>query len=155
MGLHRQTSSDNPAVLDTSLNSSSGLPDTLGDADIINMAMELSAAMEQAGVELGGTDDLAEVGSSNGGHDGRGRNGEDKGDGDGLAGQRGGDSGLDGQQGGDALVGSSQLSQVVSLDFSEDWCAVCHDGGNLLCCDGCPKVFHLTCHVPTLPEHPR
>ncbi|MBN3311075.1 TIF1A factor, partial [Amia calva] len=35
-------------------------------------------------------------------------------------------------------------------DPNEDWCAVCQNGGELLCCEKCPKVFHLTCHVPTL-----
>ncbi|KAG7454783.1 hypothetical protein MATL_G00263510 [Megalops atlanticus] len=35
-------------------------------------------------------------------------------------------------------------------DPNEDWCAVCQNGGELLCCDKCPKVFHLTCHIPTL-----
>ncbi|XP_015197734.2 E3 ubiquitin-protein ligase TRIM33 isoform X2 [Lepisosteus oculatus] len=39
-------------------------------------------------------------------------------------------------------------------DPNEDWCAVCQNGGNLLCCDMCPKVFHLTCHVPTLLSFP-
>uniref|UniRef100_A0A8C4SUG3 RING-type E3 ubiquitin transferase n=1 Tax=Erpetoichthys calabaricus TaxID=27687 RepID=A0A8C4SUG3_ERPCA len=39
-------------------------------------------------------------------------------------------------------------------DPNEDWCAVCQNGGNLLCCDKCPKVFHLTCHVPTLLSFP-
>uniref|UniRef100_A0A4W5MV00 RING-type E3 ubiquitin transferase n=1 Tax=Hucho hucho TaxID=62062 RepID=A0A4W5MV00_9TELE len=35
-------------------------------------------------------------------------------------------------------------------DPNEDWCAVCNNGGELLCCDRCPKVFHITCHIPTL-----
>ncbi|XP_023687160.1 E3 ubiquitin-protein ligase TRIM33 isoform X2 [Paramormyrops kingsleyae] len=35
-------------------------------------------------------------------------------------------------------------------DPNEDWCAVCQNGGELLCCDKCPKVFHITCHIPTL-----
>ncbi|KAL4648343.1 E3 ubiquitin-protein ligase TRIM33 [Arapaima gigas] len=35
-------------------------------------------------------------------------------------------------------------------DPNEDWCAVCQNGGELLCCDRCPKVFHITCHIPTL-----
>ncbi|XP_026221198.1 tripartite motif-containing protein 66-like [Anabas testudineus] len=33
---------------------------------------------------------------------------------------------------------------------SEDFCAVCLNGGDLLCCDRCPKVFHLDCHIPAL-----
>ncbi|KAL6085108.1 hypothetical protein STEG23_028801, partial [Scotinomys teguina] len=39
-------------------------------------------------------------------------------------------------------------------DPNEDWCAVCQNGGELLCCEKCPKVFHLTCHVPTLTNFP-
>ncbi|KAL2076278.1 hypothetical protein ACEWY4_028124 [Coilia grayii] len=35
-------------------------------------------------------------------------------------------------------------------DPNEDWCAVCQNGGELLCCDRCPKVFHITCHIPML-----
>ncbi|XP_051886022.1 transcription intermediary factor 1-alpha-like isoform X2 [Pristis pectinata] len=39
-------------------------------------------------------------------------------------------------------------------DPNEDWCAVCQNGGDLLCCEKCPKVFHLVCHVPTLLTFP-
>ncbi|KAG7462265.1 hypothetical protein JOB18_002947 [Solea senegalensis] len=37
---------------------------------------------------------------------------------------------------------------------SEDFCAVCLNGGDLLCCDRCPKVYHLACHVPPLISSP-
>lgn len=37
---------------------------------------------------------------------------------------------------------------------NEDFCAVCSIGGELLCCDRCPKVFHLSCHVPALLSFP-
>lgn len=37
---------------------------------------------------------------------------------------------------------------------SEDFCAVCLNGGDLLCCDRCPKVYHLACHVPQLVSFP-
>jgi len=30
-------------------------------------------------------------------------------------------------------------------DESNDACEVCHDGGKLLCCDACPRVYHLCC----------
>lgn len=44
----------------------------------------------------------------------------------------------------------SGLEPGPGPEESEDFCAVCHNGGHLLCCDRCPKVYHLACHVPSL-----
>jgi len=55
---------------------------------------------------------------------------------------------------------SIQQEAVVSRQPSEgqmesdDFCAVCLIGGELLCCDCCPKVFHLCCHIPSLVTFP-
>ncbi|KAK5901771.1 hypothetical protein CesoFtcFv8_007099 [Champsocephalus esox] len=57
---------------------------------------------------------------------------------------------------------SSQEEQDVSstpgplgVEESEDFCGVCLNGGELLCCDRCPKVFHLICHIPPLTCFPQ
>jgi len=42
----------------------------------------------------------------------------------------------------------------ASVDPNEDYCAVCRNGGDLLCCDNCPRVYHLPCHVPTIDSFP-
>ncbi|XP_048780733.1 E3 ubiquitin-protein ligase TRIM33-like isoform X2 [Ostrea edulis] len=47
-----------------------------------------------------------------------------------------------------------QISVSKDDDPNEDYCAVCQNGGDLLCCDKCPKVFHLKCHIPELKEFP-
>ena len=41
---------------------------------------------------------------------------------------------------------------TILLDTSEDYCAVCRCGGELVCCDECPRVYHIECHVPSLNE---
>ncbi|KAL0273288.1 UNVERIFIED_CONTAM: hypothetical protein PYX00_005994 [Menopon gallinae] len=45
-------------------------------------------------------------------------------------------------------------SEPTKEDSNEDWCAVCMDGGELICCDNCPKVFHVNCHIPALKSIP-
>lgn len=40
------------------------------------------------------------------------------------------------------------------LVSEDEWCAVCHDGGELYCCDRCPKVYHLGCYIPPLQSEP-
>ncbi|XP_041637096.1 transcription intermediary factor 1-alpha isoform X1 [Cheilinus undulatus] len=53
-----------------------------------------------------------------------------------------------------AVQPESEKTAEPEEDPNEDWCAVCQNGGELLCCDKCPKVFHLACHIPTLNESP-
>uniref|UniRef100_A0A671MRK4 E3 ubiquitin-protein ligase TRIM33 n=1 Tax=Sinocyclocheilus anshuiensis TaxID=1608454 RepID=A0A671MRK4_9TELE len=59
-----------------------------------------------------------------------------------------------GSQQGNTANANNQTTVGKEDDPNEDWCGVCQNGGELLCCDRCPKVFHMTCHIPTLKSSP-
>ena len=60
-------------------------------------------------------------------------------------------------QGGNSMPGFSlsQTEHSRGSDPNDDYCACCHNGGDVLCCDTCPKVFHLQCHIPILEAVPQ
>jgi chromodomain-helicase-DNA-binding protein 4 len=45
-------------------------------------------------------------------------------------------------------------SAPVKDDHHEEFCKVCNDGGELLCCDYCPQAYHTFCLMPPLKNVP-
>lgn len=43
---------------------------------------------------------------------------------------------------------------VLKRNNAEDYCHICDDGGELICCDSCNKAFHLKCLSPPLRKLP-
>ncbi|XP_048580387.1 tyrosine-protein kinase BAZ1B isoform X3 [Nematostella vectensis] len=51
---------------------------------------------------------------------------------------------------------SDDSSDESEEDGHEDYCHECEQGGDeLICCDGCPRVYHRECHHPPLRYVPR
>ncbi|XP_072531652.1 chromodomain-helicase-DNA-binding protein 4a [Salminus brasiliensis] len=55
----------------------------------------------------------------------------------------------DGEEENDAGGGEAEED-----DHHMEFCRVCKDGGELLCCDSCPSSYHIHCLNPPLPEIP-
>ncbi|KAA8586312.1 hypothetical protein FQN60_007881, partial [Etheostoma spectabile] len=47
-----------------------------------------------------------------------------------------------------------ETGEMEEDDLHMEFCRVCKDGGELLCCDSCPSSYHIHCLNPPLPEIP-
>ncbi|XP_034560383.1 chromodomain-helicase-DNA-binding protein 4-like isoform X3 [Notolabrus celidotus] len=47
-----------------------------------------------------------------------------------------------------------EAGEMEEDDHHMEFCRVCKDGGELLCCDSCPSSYHIHCLNPPLPEIP-
>uniref|UniRef100_A0A673BA81 Chromodomain helicase DNA binding protein 4a n=1 Tax=Sphaeramia orbicularis TaxID=375764 RepID=A0A673BA81_9TELE len=49
---------------------------------------------------------------------------------------------------------NGEVGETEEDDHHMEFCRVCKDGGELLCCDSCPSSYHIHCLNPPLPEIP-
>lgn len=52
---------------------------------------------------------------------------------------------------------ASEVTTTTDDNRWEDYCSVCQNGGDLMCCEakGCTRVFHIYDHIPQYTETPK
>ncbi|XP_035769487.1 chromodomain-helicase-DNA-binding protein 4-like [Neolamprologus brichardi] len=58
------------------------------------------------------------------------------------------------EDGSDGEEDNGDAGDMEEDDHHMEFCRVCKDGGELLCCDSCPSSYHIHCLNPPLPEIP-
>ncbi|XDV33944.1 hypothetical protein PO909_004177 [Leuciscus waleckii] len=58
------------------------------------------------------------------------------------------------EDGSDGEEDNEVVGEAEEDDHHMEFCRVCKDGGELLCCDSCPSSYHIHCLNPPLPEIP-
>ncbi|RYN57756.1 hypothetical protein AA0117_g13207, partial [Alternaria alternata] len=56
--------------------------------------------------------------------------------------------------GGSRQLGPDDNDPNLTQSESDDFCSACRGVGELLCCENCPRVFHLLCYDPPRTEVP-
>ncbi|KAM7384817.1 hypothetical protein PAMA_011936 [Pampus argenteus] len=58
------------------------------------------------------------------------------------------------EEGSEGEEDNGEVGEMEEDDHHMEFCRVCKDGGELLCCDSCPSSYHIHCLNPPLPEIP-